>query len=118
MESFRGAVLAAIDRRRLLSGASLVTGLGTVSFPLAEAALAESQAPQSHLAEVPLASGATLSAERRGQVALFGINRPQIQTASTPRPFGRRRRPTLAHPRFSGGSCRPGRGPAAIYEGR
>ena len=78
---------AALDRRRLLSSAPLLTLLGAVSFPLAEGAAAESQASETHLAEVPLASGVTLTVERSGQVALFGINRPQIQNRLDPTTF-------------------------------
>ena len=79
---------AALVRRRLLSSAALLTGLGAVLFPLlVEAAAAESQASETHLAEVPLASGATLTVERSGQVALFGINRPQIQNRLDPTTF-------------------------------
>jgi enoyl-CoA hydratase len=68
----------ALNRRRLLSSAALLAGLGAVSFPLAEAASAEGRPRGTHLAEVPLASGATLTIERRGQMALLGLNRPQI----------------------------------------
>jgi enoyl-CoA hydratase len=42
---------------------------------------------ETHLAEVPLASGATLTVERRGQVALFGLNRPQIHNRIDPVTF-------------------------------
>ena len=78
---------AALDRRRLLSSAALLPGVGAVLFPLVEAAAAESQATETHLAEVSLASGATLTVERSGQVALFGINRPQIQNRLDPTTF-------------------------------
>jgi Enoyl-CoA hydratase/isomerase len=78
---------AALDRRRVLSSAALLMLLGAVSFPLAEAAAAESQASETHLAEVPLANGVTLTVERSGQVALFGINRPQIQNRLDPTTF-------------------------------
>jgi hypothetical protein len=54
---------AALDRRRLSSSAPLLMRLGAASFPLVEAAAAESQASETHLAEVPLASGATLTDE-------------------------------------------------------
>jgi enoyl-CoA hydratase len=70
-----------------LSSAALLPGVGAVLFPLVEAAAAESQATETHLAEVPLASRATLTVERRGQVALFGINRPQIQNRIDPVTF-------------------------------
>ena len=76
---------ASLDRRRLLSGGALLTGLGAV--PLVAAAAAESEEPQTHLAEVLLASGATLTVERRGQVALLGLNRPHIQNRIDPVTF-------------------------------
>jgi hypothetical protein len=75
---------AALDRRRLVSSAALLTGIGAVLFPLVEAAAAENEASETHLAEVPLASGATLTVQRSRQVALFGINRPQIQNRIDP----------------------------------
>jgi enoyl-CoA hydratase len=78
---------AAPDRRRVLSSAALLPGVGAILFPLVEGAAAESQATETHLAEVPLASRATLTVERRGQVALFGINRPQIQNRIDPVTF-------------------------------
>jgi enoyl-CoA hydratase/carnithine racemase len=77
----------ALDRRSLLSSAALLTGLGAASSLPAEPASAQSRAGETHLAEVPLAGGATLTVERRGQVALFGINRPQIQNRIDPTTF-------------------------------
>ena len=70
-----------------MSSAALLTGLSVVPFPFVQAAAAESQALGTHLGEVPLASGTTLSIERRGQVALFGLNRPQIQNRIDPATF-------------------------------
>jgi enoyl-CoA hydratase len=67
------------------ANATLLPGLGAVLLSLVEAGAAESQA--SHLAEVPLASGGTLTVERRGQVALFGLNRPEIQNRIDPITF-------------------------------
>jgi enoyl-CoA hydratase len=82
-----GAPLAIpLIRRTLLSSAALLTGLGAARFGLAQAA-AESPVPETHLGEVPLASGTSLSIERRGQVALFGLNRPQIQNRIDPATF-------------------------------
>jgi enoyl-CoA hydratase len=78
---------AVLDRRSLLSSAALLAGLGAVSFPLAEVAAAEGRAWKTHLGEVPLASGATLTIERRGQMALFGLNRPQIHNRIDPATF-------------------------------
>jgi enoyl-CoA hydratase len=84
-----GAPLAIpLIRRALLSSAALLTGLGAVSFPFKQAAAAESPASETHLGEVPLANGTTLSIERRGQVALFGLNRPHIQNRIDPVTFG------------------------------
>ncbi len=60
----------ALDHRSFMSGAALLTGLGAASFPLVEAAAAESRAGQTHLSEVLLASGATLTVERPGQAAI------------------------------------------------
>jgi hypothetical protein len=73
--------------RTLLSSAALLTGLSAVPFPSVQAAAAESQVLETHLGEVPLAGGTTLSIERRGQVALFGLNRPQIQNRIDPASF-------------------------------
>jgi enoyl-CoA hydratase len=78
---------AVLDRRSLLSSAALLAGLGAVSFPLAEVAAAEDRAWGTHLVEVPLASGATLTIERRGQMVLFGLNRPQIHNRIDPVAF-------------------------------
>ena len=75
----RGLFAIPLIRRSLLSSAALLIGLGAVPFSLARATAAENPALGTHLGEVPLASGITLSIERRGQVALFGLNRPQIQ---------------------------------------
>jgi enoyl-CoA hydratase len=75
-----------LDRRSLTLGAALMTTFAAA--PIAEAdASTEPTASQTHLAEVPLASGATLTIERRGSVALFGINRPQIQNRIDPETY-------------------------------
>ena len=74
-------------RRSLLSSAALLTGLGAMPFPFVQAAAAKSPVLETHLGEVPLARGTTLSIERRGQVALFGLNRPQIQNRIDPATF-------------------------------
>ncbi|HEY2539762.1 MAG TPA: enoyl-CoA hydratase-related protein [Stellaceae bacterium] len=70
-------------RRTLLSSAALLTGLA-VPLPFVQAAAVESPVSETHLGEVPLARGTTLSIERRGQVALFGLNRPQIHNRIDP----------------------------------
>src|ERR1700733_6995133 len=79
---------AALVRRNLLCGAALLTGLGAVPSPRAQAAAAESPTLTTRLAEVPFANGASLTVERRGQVALFGLNRPQIQNRIDPATLG------------------------------
>lgn len=82
----RSGALFAIPliRRSLLSSAALLTGLGAVPVPFVQAAAAESPVLETHLDEVPLAGGTTLSIVRRGQVALFGLNRPQIHNRIDP----------------------------------
>src|ERR1700730_8665646 len=73
-ESFR------VGRRALITGAALTT--------VAAAGRAESQPPPSGpvtaLADVPLGSSATVTVERRGQIALIGLNRPFIQNRLDP----------------------------------
>ncbi|QOL13536.1 enoyl-CoA hydratase-related protein [Dickeya dianthicola] len=49
--------------------------------------LAETESQPSTLVEVPLGPNTTLSIERRGQVALFGINRPAVQNRIDPETF-------------------------------
>jgi enoyl-CoA hydratase len=78
---------AALDRRSLTLGAALLMSLAAA--PIAEAGDASTEPADSrtHLAEVPLASGATVTIERRGPVALFGVNRPHIQNRIDPETF-------------------------------
>ena len=78
----------AIDRRSVMLGAATLTGLSAVSLAHAETPPdggESGDAPRP--AEVPLQSGATLTIERRGQVALFGINRQHIQNRIDPVTF-------------------------------
>jgi enoyl-CoA hydratase len=76
----------ALDRRSLTLGAVLMTTLAAA--PIADAdASTEPADSQTHLAESSLASGATLTIERRGPVALFGINRPHIQNRIDPETY-------------------------------
>src|ERR1700739_4066328 len=78
---------AALDRRSLTLGAALLMSLAAA--PIAEAGDPSTEPADSrtHLAEVPLASGATVTIERRGPVALFGVNRPHIQNRIDPETF-------------------------------
>jgi enoyl-CoA hydratase len=76
-----------LDRRSLTLGAALLISLAAAPIAEADVAATEPEDSQTHLAEVPLGSGATLTIERRGQVALFGINRPHIQNRIDPETF-------------------------------
>jgi enoyl-CoA hydratase/carnithine racemase len=68
-----------VGRRALITGAALTA---------AAAARAESQTqpaePGTTLADVPLSPSATLTVERRGEIALIGLNRPFIQNRLDP----------------------------------
>jgi enoyl-CoA hydratase len=68
-----------VGRRALITGAALTA---------AAAARAESQTqpaePGTTLADVPLSPLATLTVERRGEIALIGLNRPFIQNRLDP----------------------------------
>src|SRR5580704_2803776 len=77
----------ALDRRSLTLGAALQISVAAAPIAEADDASTEASDSQTHLAEVPLASGATLTIERRGPVALFGINRPHIQNRIDPETF-------------------------------
>src|SRR3984893_12936635 len=69
-----------VGRRALLTGAALTAA--------ASAARAQSQTPPAEpvttLTEVPLSSSATVTVERRGEIALIGLNRPFIQNRLDP----------------------------------
>jgi enoyl-CoA hydratase/carnithine racemase len=53
----------------------------------AEAAPQQSDIPVTTLDDVPLSSGAKLTVERRGQIVLLGINRPDVQNRVDPETF-------------------------------
>ena len=69
-----------IGRRALITGAALTAA--------AAAARAQSQTPPAEpvttLADIPPSSSATITVERRGQIALIGLNRPFIQNRLDP----------------------------------
>jgi enoyl-CoA hydratase/carnithine racemase len=69
-----------VGRRALLTGAALTAAAAGVR--------AQSQPPPGEpvttLADVPLGSSATITVERRGQIALIGLNRPFIQNRLDP----------------------------------
>lgn len=59
-----------MKRRELFEAAALGA--------LAMAANAQEPAGETHMADVPLSSGANVTVERRGQIVLIGLNRPEI----------------------------------------
>jgi enoyl-CoA hydratase len=69
-----------VRRRAFITGAAVTA--------VAAAARAQSQSqpaePVTTLADVPLSSSATVTVERRGQIALIGLNRPFIQNRLDP----------------------------------
>ena len=69
-----------VGRRALITGAALTVVAarirGQSQPPPAE--------PATPLADVPLSSSATVTVERRGEIALIGLNRPFIQNRLDP----------------------------------
>jgi enoyl-CoA hydratase len=69
-----------LGRRALIKGAALLT--------MAATARAQDQTPavppETRLADVPLAPSVTITAERRGDIVLVGLNRPFIQNRLDP----------------------------------
>jgi enoyl-CoA hydratase len=76
-----------LDRRGVVLGAATLTGLSAVSLAHAETPPSGGTSGDTRLAEVPLESGTSLTIQRRGQVALFGINRQRIQNRIDPATF-------------------------------
>jgi enoyl-CoA hydratase/carnithine racemase len=69
-----------VGRRALLTGAAL-TAAATAARAQTGTPAAE---PSTTLADVPLSSSATITVERRGEIALIGLNRPFIQNRLDP----------------------------------
>jgi len=80
-----------LGRRSFLKIAAALGGASTVgALPCLAGARDTSQqtdTPTITLQDVPLSSGAKLTIERRGQIVLFGINRPYIQNRIDPETF-------------------------------
>src|ERR1700734_4000050 len=73
-----------LGRRSLLKITAALGGASTLgSLPTIAAAPDRSITLQ----DVPFSSGAKLTVERRGQIVLFGINRPYIQNRIDPETF-------------------------------
>jgi enoyl-CoA hydratase/carnithine racemase len=79
-----------LDRRNTLKAAVAVSGL--LAIPAASAQAQSSHQnqpppPQSALLDIPLGSGAKITVERRGTIALIGINRPDVQNRIDPETY-------------------------------
>src|SRR5581483_4796429 len=65
-----------VERRALLKGAVMLAGAVGAAKTITEAA-AQTPAP-TQLTDVPLSAGKRATVERRGQIVLIGINRPDV----------------------------------------
>jgi enoyl-CoA hydratase len=82
-------------RRMLLKSAAALSGVSALGV-IPSVAIAQDQTgggiavadtTQTGLQDSPLSSGTKLTIERRGQIVLFGINRPYIQNRIDPETF-------------------------------
>ena len=69
-----------VGRRALLTGAVVTAAAAIVRAQSQTPATAETTT----LADIPLAPSTTITIERRGQIALVGLNRPFIQNRIDP----------------------------------
>ena len=83
-----------IERRSLFKAAAAFGGLSTLAViaPAVSATAQESEiqaaaSPAVKLEDVPASPNTKLTIERRGQIALFGINRSYIQNRIDPETF-------------------------------
>lgn len=84
-----------VERRSMLKAAAAFGGLSTLAViapAVSKSATQESEiravaAPETRLKDVPAGPNAKLTIERRGQIALLGINRPYIQNRIDPETF-------------------------------
>ncbi len=65
-----------MERRTLLKGALVAAGVASAAEALAQSAAPPP--PSTRLEDVPLSSNVRATVERRGQVVLIGINRPEV----------------------------------------
>src|SRR6202521_5674979 len=83
--------LTDLPRRSFLRIAAALGGASTVgalpNLVGAQDKPQQTDVPATTLQDVPLSSGAKLTIERRGQIVLFGINRPYIQNRIDPETF-------------------------------
>ncbi len=80
-----------LGRRSFLTIAAALGDASTVgalpNLAGAEDTAQQTGTPAITLQDVPFSSGAKLTIERRGQIVLFGINRPYIQNRIDPETF-------------------------------
>ncbi len=83
-----------VERRSILMAAVAFSGLSTLaaiappaSGAVQESEIAASASPELTLEDVPAGPNSKLTIERRGQIVLFGINRPYIQNRIDPETF-------------------------------
>jgi enoyl-CoA hydratase len=80
-----------LGRRSFLKTAAALGGASTVAalphLAGAHDLPRQTETPATTLQNVPFSSGAKLTIERRGQIVLFGINRPYIQNRIDPETF-------------------------------
>ena len=80
---------SSIGRRSLIKRTATLAAMApssTLAFPAAAEEAIDGNQPTA-LADIPFSESAKLTIERRGQVALFGINRPYIQNRIDPETF-------------------------------
>jgi enoyl-CoA hydratase len=83
-----------VERRSLLKAAAALGGLSAlaviataVSGAAQESEIPAEESPEVRLEDVPASPNTKLTIERRGQIVLFGINRPYIQNRIDPETF-------------------------------
>jgi enoyl-CoA hydratase/isomerase-like protein len=76
-----------LGRRSFLKIAAALSGASTVGTLPNLAGAQDTDTPAITLQDVPFRSGAKLTIERRGQIVLFGVNRPYIQNRIDPEAF-------------------------------
>jgi hypothetical protein len=83
--------LSDANRRSFLKIVAVLGSASTVgalpNFASAQDTPQQSDTPAVTLQDIPLSSGTKLTIERRGQIVLFGINRPYIQNRIDPETF-------------------------------
>ena len=75
-----------VGRRALLTGAAMtaVAVAARAQGPQGQPPPVEPPQPETKLADVPLSAAATITVERRGEIAMIGLNRPFIQNRLDP----------------------------------